>query len=148
MLRYAEDLAAGDEFDLGAYRVDEPEMVDFARRWDPQTFHLIDSAASTAVFGGVIASGLYTMAVFQRLAVLAVYRDWAIVAGRTIREVELRRPVRAGDELSGTLTIIAVAPSHGGRALVTQRGVLRCNRLEVMTLEVDAYLWHSEQAST
>ena len=142
VLRYAEDLAAGDAFDLGKYHVFEPEMIDFANRWDPQAFHLGHTAASTSEFGGVIASGVYTLAVFQRLAVLAVYRDWAIVAGRTIRQINLLRPVRGGDELTGSLIITGVTP-RAGRALVTQRGILRCNQHEVMTLEVDAYLRQS-----
>ena len=46
------------------------EIVDFASRWDPQPFHVDDEWARDGVFGEVIASGVHSFAIFQRLAVL------------------------------------------------------------------------------
>lgn len=68
---FAEDLVVGEVHELGGYEVHAAEIVDFARRWDPLPFHLDDDVAQGA-FGRLIATGLHSMGILQRLAVLAV----------------------------------------------------------------------------
>jgi acyl dehydratase len=137
-LLFAEDLKAGMVFDLGSYRVERVELVDFASQWDPQGFHTDDDVAAAGRFGEVIASGVHTLAVFQRLAVLGALQHWAIVAGRSIRDVQFVAPVLAGAVLRGQLTVAAVIPDKPGRSLVRMRGRLIVSDHEVMTLESDA----------
>lgn len=139
-LLYAEDLVIGPPMDLGGFTVNRQEMVAFARRWDPQPFHTDDGAAARTLFGEVIASGAYTLAVFQRLAVLGAYRHWAVIAGRVIREVHLPRPVTAGLTLTGVLTVTDVALSRPDRALVTKHGRLHADGHDVLTVVVEAYV--------
>jgi acyl dehydratase len=139
-LLLAEDLTVGLEIDLGTYTVSGDEIVEFATQWDPQPFHIDHDAAAKGYFGEVIASGAHTLAVFQRLAVLGAYRYWDVVAGRAIREVHLLRPVRAGTELHGTLTVTAVEPNRPDRSLVTKIGRLQEDDAVVMTVEFDAYV--------
>lgn len=86
---FADDLAPHDTFVLGTHTVTRDEIVDFARKWDPQGFHVDDATAEGGTFGEVIASGAHIFAVLQRLSVEAAYRHWAVVAGRAVRDLEL-----------------------------------------------------------
>jgi len=65
--RFAEDYRAGEEFDLGSYRVTREEIVDFATKYDPFPFHVDEKAAQATPFGGIIASGWMTALVWLRL---------------------------------------------------------------------------------
>ena len=65
--RYFEDFRVGDRFRSADYTVAEAEMVDYARRYDPQPFHTEPAAAAQSFFGGLVASGWYTAAITMRL---------------------------------------------------------------------------------
>jgi acyl dehydratase len=137
---YAEDLTEGSVIDLGAYTITRDEIVSFAQQWDPQPFHIDDDAAREGFFGEIIASGIHTMAIFQRLAVLGAYRDWAMIAGRSIREVQLTAPVKVGMTLSGSILIESVSYNHPSRALVAKRGTLTAGDTTIMTMYLDGYV--------
>ena len=67
-MRYYEDLTPGEESASGAYTVTEAELLDFARRYDPQYFHVDPrQAEERSIFQGLIASGIFTMAIWRRL---------------------------------------------------------------------------------
>jgi acyl dehydratase len=101
---YAEDLAEGQQFQLGTYTITEDEIIGFATRYDPIPIHADPVAAKSGPFGGVIASGLNTMAIYQRLIVDAVWSQVAGIVGRSF-EIRLRHPVRPGDAITGQSTI-------------------------------------------
>lgn len=111
MTLYFEDLAPGQEFDLGAVTVDEDEMLAFARRFDPQPFHVDPEAAKETPFGGLIASGWFTGALFMRLYVDAVLSRAASQGSPGGEELRWLAPVHAGDLLHGKLTVLDVRPS-------------------------------------
>lgn len=73
-MRYCEDFTVGDSFELGSYTVSEQGILDFAREFDPQPFHIDPEAARKSIYGGPIASGWHTTAIFMRLFVVA---SWA-----------------------------------------------------------------------
>jgi acyl dehydratase len=56
MTRYFEDLEVGDSYRFGNYTVTQTEMVEFAERFDPQSFHVDPDAAEKSIFGGLVAS--------------------------------------------------------------------------------------------
>ena len=56
-MKYFEDVAVGDTMRFGRYEVTREEILDFARQFDPQPFHLDDEAAGRSIYGGLIASG-------------------------------------------------------------------------------------------
>lgn len=120
----AEDMPVGEEIDCGSYGVTEDEIVAFASIWDPQYFHTDPDAAAHSDFGGLIASGLHTASIFQRLAATAVYQRYDVVAGREIHNMRFLRPVRAGDTLRCTIVVQSVEPAGAGRCLVTILGAL------------------------
>lgn len=107
-LLHAEDLQVGRRFDLGTRHVDAEAIVAFAAEWDPLPMHIDPGAAGASPFGGLIASGLHTIAIAVRMVSDAVVRHSAVVAGRGMRDVQLLRPVRPGSELRGTLTVIGL----------------------------------------
>lgn len=140
-LMYAEDLLVGDGFGLGSHTVTEAELIGFATRWDPQWFHIDKQVAQGGPFGGLIASGLHTLAILQRLTVESAGRHWATIAGRGIRDLRFRRPVRPGDVLTGNVVIADIVFDNQGRALVTTDSRLVNGEGQVvLTVLIDAYL--------
>ncbi|MEE3849699.1 MaoC/PaaZ C-terminal domain-containing protein [Gordonia sp. LSe1-13] len=121
---FADDLQAGDRYQFGSFTITEAGLIDFATVWDPQGFHVDAATADVGAFGGLIASGIHTLAVFQRLAVRAVFDGWQVIAGRRLVDVAFLRPVRPGDTLTGSMTIDTVTFDKPGRALVTCAGSL------------------------
>ena len=122
---FADDLVIDATHSLGSYhQVNLEEVLEFSRTWDPQYFHVDEELAVQSLFGGVVASGIHTMAIFQQLCVAAAYRHWAVIAGRSIDYVDLIAPVRPGDILTGSLTVSSVAPYRVDRANVTVHGSL------------------------
>ncbi len=91
---YAEDLTEGQQFQLGEYTISEAEILQFARQYDPVPIHTDPEAAAAGPFGGLIASGFNTIAIYQRLIVEAVWSKVAAIVGRSI-EVRLPAPVRS-----------------------------------------------------
>lgn len=137
----AEDMPVGVELDCGSHEVTEEEIVEFASAWDPQYFHVDPEAAAHSDFGGLIASGLHTASIFQRLAATSVYNRYDVVAGKEIHHLRFLRPVRAGDVLSCSVLVRSVEPDGRGRCLVTIVGTLRNQEgRPVLELEVDSLL--------
>ncbi|GED99995.1 acyl dehydratase [Gordonia spumicola] len=139
---YADDLHVGAVYPFGTYEVTLDELIEFATQWDPQDFHTDADAAARSVYGGLIASGVHTIAINQRLSVEAVYRHWHVIAGHSLGDVRFVRPVRAGDVLSGHAEITAVAPEPDrGRAVVgVAMTVTNGTGRPVLTASTDLYV--------
>ena len=104
--RYFEDYEAGSVYEFGSIAVEEAEVLDFARRFDPQVFHSDPEAAKRTVFGGLIASGWHTAAMMMRLFA-DHFLSWSASLGSPgIDELRWTRPVRPGDELSIRVTVM------------------------------------------
>ena len=144
-IRYAEDLAIGRSFELGEYDVRREEIIAFAAQWDPQAFHVDTAVASAGRFGDVIASGAHTLSIFQRLAALAEFRRWAVIAGRQIRSLVFEAPVRPGMTLRGRMVVLSVAPDKPGRSLVRLRGELVAGDDVVISLESELLVSNRRQ---
>ncbi|TYL20643.1 hypothetical protein E0F60_10090, partial [Streptococcus pyogenes] len=97
---YAEDLTEGQTFKLGTYTIGEAEILAFAGKYDPVPIHTNPAAAAVGPFGGLIASGFNTMAIYQRLVVEAIWTKVAGIVGRSF-EIRLPSPVRPGATLTG-----------------------------------------------
>jgi acyl dehydratase len=136
---HAEDLPLGELISLGRHTVTEDEIIAFASQWDPLPFHLDPTAAEETIFGGLIASGIHTLGILQRLTVTGAYCHWDMIAGRSLRNIELPRPVRPGMTLDGALTIDSVGEARRGRCLVKHRSELRHEGEVVLSVDVEAY---------
>lgn len=96
--RYFEDLEVGEQLESTPRVVDKDEMLAFARRYDPQYFHADEDAARGSVFGEVVASGIYTMAIWRQLD-HEIARDIAWICGVAWDDVRFPRALRAGDRV-------------------------------------------------
>jgi acyl dehydratase len=109
--RYWEDFEPGQLIELGSHTVTEEEIVAFGRQWDPQPFHVDPEAAKDSVFGGLIASGWHTGAMWMRMYVDTVLGT-AARGSPGIEELRWLAPVRPGDTLTATLTVLETTPSE------------------------------------
>jgi acyl dehydratase len=110
---YFEDLEVGAETDFGTYQVTREEVLEFARKYDPQPFHLSDEEAAKTHFGRLCASGWHTAA--MTMAVIARYvvgHEQAGLGSPGIDELRWRRPVYPGDTLHVCGTILDKTPSR------------------------------------
>ena len=121
---YFEDFAPGQVFELGSRTVTQEEIVDFARQWDPQAFHVDPDAAKETVFGGLIASGWHTGAMWMRMYVDSMLGGPSSMGSPGIEELRWLAPVRPGDTLNGRLTVLETTPSErrADRGTVRIRG--------------------------
>ena len=110
--RYFEDYAEGAVFIAGALPVSEAEIIDFARKYDPQEMHTDPEAAARGYFGGLIASGWHTGAMMMRLFADNFLSPASSVASPGLDELRWVKPVRPGDVLSLRVTILEVRRSR------------------------------------
>lgn len=114
---YFEDLIADVPRELGTHRFTLDEMIDFARKFDPQPFHLDEAAGAASMFGGLVASGWHTTAVWLRHLVddRNRERDHMLFRGAKparygpspgFEQLTWHKPIRAGDSVRFTTTII------------------------------------------
>jgi acyl dehydratase len=108
---YWDDIDVGRAFDLGPHTVELDEIISFARRYDPQPFHIDEEAARDSIYGGIIASGWHTAAIAQRLLVDGFLRRATSLGSPGIEALRWRRPVRPGDKLMLHLRVVAKNPS-------------------------------------
>jgi acyl dehydratase len=108
---YFEDIVEGTEFELGSTTVTREEILEFAVRFDPQPFHVDEEAAKESMFGGLIASGWHTAAIWMRLYVDTVLANTASLGSPGVEELRWLKPVRPGDTLTGWVECAAKVPS-------------------------------------
>lgn len=108
---YFEDFEVGKTINAGSRTVTEEEIVAFATQFDPQPFHVDQTAAAQSIYGGVIASGWHTCGMMMRLMVDSFMRDSASMGSPGVDEIRWVKPVRGGDTLTVTATVLEARPS-------------------------------------
>ena len=119
---YLDDLQVGQRFTSVTYTIDASRIREFAAEFDPQPFHLDETAAEASVFRGLSASGWHTAAITMRLLVGSVPLAGGLVgAGGEISWPQATRP---GETLHVESEIIDIRPSRSkpDRGIVTLRG--------------------------
>jgi acyl dehydratase len=120
-MTYFEDLNVGDSWMSAEYTVDHEEMLAYGRANDPWPIHVDAEAATKSPFGGLIASGGYTITLMYRLGHEIVNqpdRAWAFLVGFDWH-VKFVEPVRSGDRLHERITILEKrTSSKPGRGIV------------------------------
>jgi acyl dehydratase len=109
--RYLEDYVKGDIHRLGSIAVEKDEVIAFAQRFDPQSFHVNQQAARLTPFGGIIASGWHTAALTMRLFVEHYLTHVASLGSPGIDELRWLKPVRPGDTLSARVIVLEAVRS-------------------------------------
>ena len=105
---YFEDVPLGEKVTLGSYTFTEENIIAFAKLYDPQPFHIDKEAAARSIYGGLIASGWQTAAVWMKLMI--AYRRARVAAGAPdtqanyvspgVRQIRWLKPVRPGTTLT------------------------------------------------
>lgn len=121
-----EDFAVGDVKLSGPWPMTRDAILDFARDYDPQPFHLDEAAASASILGGLSASGWHTAAVLMRLACDGWLNQSRSFGGNGVDEIRWLKPVRPGDILSARHVVAAVRASRSRpeMGLVSLEGAL------------------------
>ncbi|WP_374368225.1 MaoC family dehydratase [Dongia sp.] len=136
-LIYLDDLQMGQTFVSEQHALDTQQIKDFARQFDPQPFHLDETAAAESLFGGLAASGWHTAAITMRLLTQSGLK----IAGGLIgagAEISWPRPTRPGDVLHVVSEVLTITPSRSrnDRGMVTLRSETRNQRgepVQIMT---------------
>lgn len=138
--RWFEDFRVGEVFEFGDYRITEQEIVEFARRYDPQPFHLDAAAAAQSHFGGLVASGWMTGSVLMRMVCDHFISPEASMGSPGLDQLRWLKPVRPGDRLRARVTVIEVRPSRSkpdrGSMLVRQEAI---NQADEVAMSVEGW---------
>ncbi len=110
--RYLNDFIEGEVHEFGPIKVTEDEIVRFGKEFDPQLFHTDPEGAKKTTYGGVIASGWHTCALFMKLFVGHYLPGPANLVSPGVDELRWLKPVRPDDELSLRVTVHKVKPSR------------------------------------
>ena len=107
---YFDDIEVGDRHELGSYSFTPDEIKRFARKFDPQPFHLDDEAARRSHFGGLVASGWHTASIFMKLQSRMINEVGADIrkSGPSpgYRNLRWLKPVFAGDTLTYSTEVV------------------------------------------
>jgi acyl dehydratase len=117
---YLDDLAVGMRFESSTYRLTEVDIKRFATEFDPQPFHLDETAAQATLFRGLAASGWHTAAITMRLLTTGGMPLADGIVGMGV-ELQWVKPVRPGALLRVVSSIqdIQLSKSKPGQGVVT-----------------------------
>lgn len=135
---YWEDFAAGSVREFGHTPVTREAVIEFARQFDPQPFHLDDAAAEGSLFGRLSASGWHTCAMTMRMMCDDYLLDAASLGSPGLDHLKWLKPVHPGDVLSVRLTVLEsrVMTKRPDVGLVRSRWeVLNQHRETVLTMD-------------
>lgn len=107
---YWEDLVPGRTIELGSVTVERDEVLAFARRYDPQPFHLDDAAAAASIFGRLAASGWHTCSMAMGLMVRNFLCESSSQGSPGLEKLQWLKPVYPGDTLHLRQRIIESRP--------------------------------------
>ena len=102
---YFEDFVLHRKRTGGEYIVSKKEVIEFAKKWDPQPYHIDETKAEASIHGGVIASATHTLAISFLLR-HQIEGNVADVAGLELDEMQFPNPVRPGDILTVTIEYV------------------------------------------
>lgn len=119
--RYLDDFSIGERFKADSFTLDEPKILEFAQKYDPQIFHTDIEAAKDGPYGGLISSGFQTLNLcFCKIVQSGVFNTVSM-GGPGIDEIRFLLPVRPGDTIQTEAEILSIKPSNSK----PDRGVMR-----------------------
>jgi acyl dehydratase len=131
---YFEDFYVGQRFDsIGSYKVTAAEIKEFGQKYDPQPFHLDESAGEGSFFHGLAASGWLTAAVVMRLRVQSITVAGGMI-GAGVEEMRWTMPVRPNDTIRSEIEVLGVRHSQSRKdyGIVRTRSLAYNQRDEII----------------
>jgi acyl dehydratase len=142
-MRYFEDMKVGEKAHFGSYKVLKEEIIEFAKKYDPQYFHIDEEAAKNSIFGSLCASGWHTAAISHKILVDNYFKYIAIMGSPGGDLFRWKKPVFPNDVLYVDTEILEKTP-HRNRANVgiikAQSKTLNQNNNVVMELMVNVLI--------
>ncbi|HEX8967894.1 MAG TPA: MaoC family dehydratase [Chloroflexota bacterium] len=137
--RYFEDFTQGQTVDLGSVTFTEPQIIEFARAFDPQPIHVDPEAARGSIYAGLIASGWQTVTAYMRMLVDQIVADSASLGSPGLDHVRWPRPVRPGDTLRARFSVLETRPSKSRPewGIVRSKGEM-FNQRDELVMSVEA----------
>jgi acyl dehydratase len=129
-----EDFVEGGSIALGSKRVTAEEIIEFASEFDAQPMHLDEEAGKASILGGLSASGWHTCSIFMRIMCDGFLLNSTSQGSPGLDYVRWKKPVLAGDTLTGKSTIVAkrASKSKPGLGFVTLKSELSNQRGEIV----------------
>ena len=147
---YLEDFTVGQRAAFGRYEVTRDEVLAFARKYDPQPFHLSDKAAAQTHFGRLAASGWHTAAMTMAMVVADMGDDSGGIGAAGVDELRWLRPVHPGDVLRCESEVLEVTPSRSkpDRGVVKTRTTVINQRDETVMTFIPIVLYRRRARNT
>jgi acyl dehydratase len=133
-----EEFRAGQVLKLGPIRVEESDIIAFAKAYDPQWFHTDPERAQASRWRGLIASGWHTCAIAMRLICEGPLKDSESIGSPGLTYVKWPAPVRPGDELRLEAEVILARVSSSGRVGILSWRWRLCNQDQETVLDLEA----------
>ena len=133
-----EDFSAGKTIEISGPTLTRESILEFARRYDPQPFHVDEEAAKQSIYGGLIASGWHTVSLAMRMICDAYLLDAASLGSPGVNQVRWLKAVRPGDAIRLRMSVLEAKPSASkpDRGTVLHRWeILNQNGEVVMNME-------------
>ncbi len=139
-MRFFDDFEVGETKQLGARPMSRESILEFAQKFDRQSFHVDEEAAKQSIYKGLIASGLHTLATAASIVVDEYLVGTATTGGTGMKNVRWHKPVRPGDHVAVQIEIVRkeAHPKTSTLGVITTRQTVRIDDGSVvMTGDVD-----------
>lgn len=125
-MRFAEDIVTGTPTDCGTASFSAEDIVEFARRYDPQPFHLSEQGgAESVLFGRLTASGLQTAAAGRFAILRSAMREVCLLGSPGANRFHMHKPVFPDMALRFTYTATEIRASEDVEGAALVRGLTR-----------------------
>jgi acyl dehydratase len=130
------DFKPGMVISAGRRPVTEQEIIEFARRYDPQWFHTDPERAAASRWQGLIASGWLTCSIAMQLLVTHVLTDSESIGSPGLEQVKWPNPLRPGDTVELTVEVLQTRVSSSGKVGIVRWRWLLTTRSGVQVLDI------------
>ena len=135
---YFEDLNIGKKILIGPISVSEKEIIEFAKKFDPQPFHVDIEKAKDSLFGNLCASGWHTCSLYMRMLYDGLLINLASLGSPGMNEIRWIKPLFPNETINGVLTIISKTPSKSKPSIgsmVIDSKVFNSKKELIMTMQ-------------
>ncbi len=149
-VRYADDYRPGEIFELGYYDVAAEEIVEFAKKYDPQPFHVDEAAARNTIHGGLISSGWLTGIIMLKLMREGFICPETSMGSPGHDELRWLKPVRPGDRLHGRVEVhdVRISKSRPEMGFVNNTATLTNQKGELVFSMKSAAIFKTRAGAT
>lgn len=142
-----EDFEVGRKFPLPSKLVTVEEVIAFAQEFDPQPMHLSEEGGRASILGALSASGWHTCGMFMRMMIDAYLLNAHSEGSPGIDLMEWKRPVHAGDTLSGRSIVLTARPmrSRPHIGIVKFRHEIENQRGETVVISENSIMFRTRQ---